>query len=149
MTWHVQSILHEDVARLWPVVAPLLAPAVARSEGRYDMRAVLDDLRTGRSLLWVVYDDEAVVHAAFTARAAHYPRATWLVVDFLGGADLAQWVETCDSVLAAFARDGGYDGVELVGRHGWARALAAFGWRENAVMLSRAAAGGSERTQDG
>lgn len=144
MTWRVQSIAHDELGRVWPVVAPMLAPAVERSEGRYDMRAVFDDLRNRRSLLWVVYDDRGVVHAAFTARGVHYPRATWLVVDFLGGAELALWVETCDRVLAEFARDAGYDGVELVGRRGWARALSAFGWRENAVVLSRSAAAGAQ-----
>ena len=135
MTWSVKSIHFNSVAAVWHIVAPMLAEAVELSEGRYDMRAVYDDLQSERSLLWVIYDETKVVQAAFTARKAVYPRASFLTVEFLGGADMALWVEECDRVLTAYATDCGLDGLELVGRKGWSRPLRSFGWRENAVML--------------
>lgn len=134
-TYTVQSISPGDTPAIWHIVAPMLAEAVSLSEGRYDMRAVFDSVQAQHSLLWVIYDEEKVVRAAFTAAKRQYPRAAFLCVEFLGGDDMAGWVTECDRVLTAYAHDAGLDGLELVGRKGWARALATSGWRENAVML--------------
>lgn len=133
--WSVRSIPAEDVPKHWHIVAPLLVDAVALSGGRYDMRAVLDGLVRKVALLWVIYDDDLVVRAAFTASRRQYPRAAWLCVEFLGGEDMASWVGEVDRTLTAYARDSGLAGLELVGRKGWVKALGPLAWRENAVML--------------
>lgn len=135
MAWSVRSILTADAAKIWHIVAPLLAPAVALTEGRYDMQAVFNQVREQRSLLWVVYDDDLVIKAAFIAAKRRYPCADWLAVEFMGGDGMNDWIETVVETLASFARESDLVGLEMAGRKGWTRVLAASGWRENAVLL--------------
>jgi len=144
MNWSVHYIQAKDLDAVWPLAAPLLEPAVGLSEGRYDMDAVRASLDKRHSLLWVVYADSLDVVAAFTTREARYPCASFLSVDFLGGGQMNEWVSKADEVLSNFARDAGLAGVEMVGRKGWAKALGAFGWRENAVMLVKTASVGAQ-----
>lgn len=136
MSWSVQYIRPEDLAQVWPLAMPLLAPAIAQSEGRYDIRAVHEQLTKRYALLWLVRDGSDVA-AAFTSRDAVYPRATYLCIDFLGGGRLAEWVETADRVLGSYATDAGFAGVEMLGRRGWVRTLAPFGWQHDAVLLTK------------
>lgn len=136
MSWTVRYIRPDDLPQVWPLAMPLLAPAVERSEGRYDLRAVHDRLRQKQSLLWLVRTGTDVA-AAFTTRDAVYPRATYLCVDFLGGDRLSEWVATADQVLTEYAAEAGFAGVEMLGRPGWLRTLDPFGWKQNAVMLTK------------
>jgi len=142
--WSTHYILPKDIEAIWPIVAPLLAPAVALSEGRYDMEAVRASLGERHSLLWVVYAEDKLIVAAFTTREARYPCATFLSVDFLGGEQMNDWVSAVDTVLSKYKTDAGLAGVEMVGRKGWTKALGAFGWRENAVMLVKTASVGAQ-----
>lgn len=140
MNWRLNTIRIDDVPKVWPIVAPLLAKAVALSGGRYDMRAVLAQLRDERAQLWVVYDENSVVAAAFTARRAVYPCSSWLTIEFLGGEGVTEWLPAVEGTLTAYAIEAGLEGVEMVGRVGWTKPLAAFGWGQNAVMLSKTVA---------
>lgn len=133
--WSVRSIPPDDVPKLWHIVAPLLSEAVTLSEGRYDMRAVLDSLRARHSLLWVIYDDDLVVRAAFTAAKRQYPKAAWLAVEFMGGDGMHEWIAAVVDTLTSYAKDSGLAGLEMSGRTGWKRVLGPLGWRENAVLL--------------
>lgn len=137
MTWQVRYIALEHLPLAWPVAAPLLAPAVELSEGRYDLTAVYEKLAQKFALLWLIDDGKDETVAAFISRIAVYPRRKLLSIDFMGGERMTDWVETTDRVLESFARDAGLDGVEMVGRAGWSRTLGALGWRQNAVMLIR------------
>lgn len=135
MTWTVIAVPREGVKTVWPVVAPLLAPAVEVSHGRMSMRSVLTWLLDGRYLLWVAHQEDLVVHAAFLTREAQYPERRVLTIDGCGGTQLDGWLEEADRVFRAHSRQAGLSGVELYGRPGWARALKQFGWQQSAVMV--------------
>lgn len=135
MSWTVSVVAHDDLEQVWPIAAPMLAAAVVRSEGRYNMHALFTSLQGKRALLWIVYDARQHVHAAFTTREAQYPCARWLSVDFLGGSGIDRWLTIVCTTLDDYARAADLEGVEMVGRPGWVKPLAASGWRQNAVML--------------
>lgn len=135
MTWVVSAVPPSEIKTIWPVVAPLLQPAIEYSGGRIDMRSVFEWLTDGRYLLWVAYQDVARIKAAFVTRVATYPRRKILAVDLAGGSNLNGWLEEVDKTFRAFSRQSGLSGVELYGRPGWARALRQFGWRQSAAMV--------------
>ena len=135
MTWQVRYIALEHLPLAWPVAAPLLAPAVELSEGRYDLTAVYEKLAQKFALLWLIDDGKDETVAAFVSRIAVYPRKRMLCVEFLGGEGMPEWVSTVDKVLAAYARDAGLEGLEMSGRLGWTRPLGALGWKQSAVSL--------------
>ncbi len=147
MTWSVRYIALEHLSLAWPVAAPLLAPAIELSEGRYDLASVYEKLAQKFALLWLIDDDKDETVAAFVSRIAAYPRRKLLSIDFMGGERMTEWVGTTDAVLENYARDAGLDGIEMVGRAGWSRTLGAFGWRQNAVMLIRPVTAGGRNFQ--
>jgi len=134
VTWTVAAIPREGVRTLWPVVAPLLAPAVEVAGGRMSMKTVLDWLDDGRYVLWVAHADDRLVKAAFVTREAQYPLKRMLTIEICGGTQLADWLETASAVFRAHSREFGLDGCEMFGRPGWARALRKVGWRSGVVM---------------
>jgi len=133
VTWSINIIQQKDLRTIWPAVAPLLAKAIAYSGGRYDLRALFEQIDEGRELLWVIYAD-GPIRAVFTSRETLYPRRTLLTVDFCGGADVSEWAEPITERLRAFARDRGLDGVEFYGRRGWGRIMKPFGWQQSVVL---------------
>ena len=135
MTWSVKAISVAQVPSVWHIAAKMLGPAVARSGGRYDLKAVFRQVIEERAVLWLVTDDKKDVYCAFTTREAHYPRAKYLCVDFMGGEGLSEWAADVCALLDRYAADSGLDGVEMYGREGWVRILQPFGWRRNGVML--------------
>lgn len=134
MTWTMTVVPKAGVRDLWPEIVPLLAPAVAQSNGRIDMGSVFDWLQRDLYLLWVVYPEPSSIRAAFLTRTAQYPRRRMLTVDAAGGSDLAEWVELADRTFRSYARQAELDGVELYGRPGWTRALRNLGWKQSAVL---------------
>jgi len=133
LTWSAGIVTADKVGLLWPVVAPLLEPAVARSGGRISMETVLSSFSAGTHLLWIVANDSTIT-AAFTTRVAQYPLKAMLVVECLGGSRLKEWVEGTSETLKRFAKDSGLDGVEMYGRFGWSKALAPYGWETSMVL---------------
>lgn len=133
--WSVRYVHQDHLPLAWPTAAPLLAPAIALSEGRYDLAAVYEKCANKLALLWLVDDEKNETVAAFISRIAAYPRKRFLSIDFLGGDQMAEWVETTDAVLSDYVRDAQLDGIEMVGRAGWTKSLGSLGWRQNAIML--------------
>jgi hypothetical protein len=133
VTWQINIIAQKDLRAIWPVVAPLLAKALAYSGGRYDLHTLFGQIDEGKELLWVIYAD-GPVRAAFTSRETMYPKRTLLTVDFLGGDGVNEWAGPITERLAAFANDRGLDGVEFYGRPGWGRVMKPFGWRQSVVL---------------
>lgn len=134
------TIPTEQVPDVWPIVAPLLAPAVRYAGGRFDMQALFHELRESKQLLWVVRNDRGPVVAAITTRVAAYPRRKMLAVDTCGGEHMQEWLGMVTDTLRNFAHASDLDGVELYGRHGWQRALRQYGWRSPLVLCELDAA---------
>ena len=82
-----------------------------------------------------VVSDDAGIKAAFIVSKRQYPRSAWLAVEFMGGDGMNDWIELVVERLTGFATESGLAGLEMAGRKGWTRVLAASGWRENAVLL--------------
>lgn len=147
--WHMKSIRTDDVREMWPVVVPLLAPAIAATNGRTNMGVVFRHLTDNKCILWVAYaDEEQQVTAAFITRVAQYPLKKMLVVDACGGERMAEWLPTVVEVFERFAVDSKLDGVEMYGRPGWTRALRPYGWSTTLVLCESNAVVAGEPRQE-
>lgn len=145
MTWTMTAVPPGEVKAIWPTVAPLLAPAVEYSNGRISMSSLLDWLLDQRYLLWVTYDTDRKIAAAFITREARYPCRKMLTIDICGGSEMRFWASEADKTFRAYAEAAGLDGVELYGRSGWTRALKNLGWTSGTVLLETDTASGVAR----
>lgn len=123
---------------LWPGVKDLLALAVAQSNGELDMDYVERKLGEGRMQLWVVADREGPrILAAAVTEFVEYPKRCLLRITLLGGTRLDEWAELLKENFEFFAKSNNADGLEVVGRKGFARKLVPFGFKEKYVVMVR------------
>jgi len=104
-------------------VRPLLAKSIKHCGGRYDIEDVIENITTKRQQLWVAFDeaDHNKIIAAFTTHVLPYPQIKALVVQFLGGVRVHEWIHIADDSITRFASDQGCEFIEAPGRFGWDR----------------------------
>lgn len=113
-----------EVAAIWEDVAPLLAKAVARAEGRASLHKCYDDCVTGERLLWVAIRDSRILLTAVTS-VQEFPGRTYLRIDQCGGSCLREFLAKGLLAFKEWAKAHGCNGVLLDGRRGWSRLLKA------------------------
>ena len=118
---------------VWPHVERLLSPAIDQSGGRYTIDATRHAISTGEMQLWVAHEDSQI-YAAMTSSVVVYPAKKMLAVIHCGGRMMGLWLPTMSSV-EAWAKSHGCEGVEIVGRAGWAKALP--GYARSGTLIER------------
>lgn len=113
----------ELIEKMWPVVAPLLEPAVKRSNGCYETSDVYADIQTGHQELWVDVDenDALKINAAMTTMFDRYPRKKSLKVVFAGGKKMKKWFPEFVELIEGYAKENGVTMLECYGRSGWSK----------------------------
>lgn len=114
-------VLAQDVPMVWPIVAPLLAPAVVRADGQIEIDDVYQQLITRDMQLFTAWDGTDCLAAAVT-QIICYPRRKVLGIPFIGGRKRGDWL-SFQPVFEAWARDKGCDALEGYARPGWLRVL--------------------------
>lgn len=117
----IRQIHQPLINEYWPLVAPLLQPAIDHGQ-RAKPPEVYQWLLRGEWQLWVCGSVREIKAAAVTAVTV-YPGSKWLAVVLVGGSDMPRWLEEGLDTLERFALGAGCDGVEIVGRPEWGRVL--------------------------
>lgn len=125
----------DEVGRVWPLVKSLLQPAVDRTGGRWSLDDVRRYLMDGRSLLWVIFDDD--IRAAFVTRVIEYPSMRCLSVDFIGGRSRHLWMGLMREKMLKFAKETGAQKLECWGRPGWSGDSRRYGYNEASRLFER------------
>lgn len=105
---------------LWPCVEALLDRAVHK--GGNDWQEVRDSLESGLAQLWLTVTDKPIV--AMVTRLDGNTLEVWLA----GGAVLSGSVPFLETAIEASKQAGATNG-RIIGRKGWQRVLAPYGWR--------------------
>ncbi len=126
----------EYVPMEWPRIYDLLKPAVDRSNGRWNMQAVLSILCTGGQQLWLVLENEIPV-GAMTTQIVEYPRKRLLAIHFLGGKGFDEWGDEILSAAERYAADAGCQGIEIGARFGFWPFLKRRGYRKAYCIYER------------
>ena len=131
MTWQVGIVPLVAVKLAWPQVAPLLAPAVAQSGGRADMRSLFQAIMAEQRTLWTVRSAAGDTVAAFTTHVSSYPTGLRLLsLDFIGGKRMTDWLSNVSDRLDDYVADMDLAGIQHTSeRLGWDRVLRNIGWR--------------------
>lgn len=130
----ISPIRPEFVDAIWPEVVRMLEPAVTRSNGRFTLPDVRDEILRGELVLWLVVQD-SVPKAFYTTRISDYPSRRALVIDWLGGADMDLWLDVAIGEMQSHARTNRCEHLEFCGRAGWKKVLVNRGWKPEYVAF--------------
>jgi hypothetical protein len=126
----LSSVPAAAVGVVWPDVEPMLRRAIQSSGGYYNTAVILDGIFKGHLGLWVVLDDATPI-AALTTRIDKMPNATVLVMDWIGGTRMREWLPLAQKTFEQYGRDNGCTELHGFGRKGWDRVLRKHGWKPN------------------
>jgi|GEM_PF-3162707 len=124
--------------RTWPEIHTLLAPAIERG-GDTTTHELIDDLLSGRAILWVKRNGGEPIAAAVTT--LHTDRTVHC--QLFGGLGSLGCIDELIDVVAERARPIGVEAITIQGRVGWERVLGARGWRKKQVVMERVIGGPS------
>lgn len=104
-----------------------LAEAIAYNQGEWDFQDMVQMLESGQMLFWKIPNSETLAVTEFVK----YPKKTRLRVVLLVGEFNEIVVQFYDDLVKQM----GLDGIEVIGRKGWVRALRPFGYKEASTVL--------------
>ncbi len=120
------------VAEFWPHVRGLILGAIART-GLSHTRDVEASILSGRSLLWITWDGQAIDAAAATEIVANDLGKVCVLVA-CGGRNRRRWFPMLGKI-EVYAKAEGCSCVRILGRRGWARLLKSYAARH--VVLEK------------
>ena len=116
----VSMVPTKHVTDIWDAVMPHLKKAADYTYGRFDVEDILDCITDYEHTLWIAFDEESIKGAVVTM-IRQYPRKKYLDMVFTGGVELEKWKKPMLELLQKWAFDTECDGIESVGRPGWAK----------------------------
>ena len=118
------------LAEAFVAAKPRLQAALDRAGGEYTLDDIWDIVASGEGQLW--HNDEF----SGVTQVIDYPQKKVVLVHLAGG-DLDALLKAAGpgGDLEKFAKIVGADGIEIVGRRGWVRAMADIGYREQYVRV--------------
>ena len=119
MTHTIALIPPNYVQTLWDDVEKYLAPAVARSHGRWDMQSLYESLRKMEQLLWVAFNEDNIIEGVATTEFTMYPKKKMLTLQYIGGENFNDWCWCMLEKFNSWAKDNECDGIEGTARHGF------------------------------
>lgn len=122
----------EHVGLVWAEAEPLLRPAIATADGKFNPEDVRKELEAGVLLLWIAADNMVPV-AAVTTRIVRYPQCKAVAMDWIGGARMREWLPLAHQTLLRYAKQNDCTHLEGYGRKAWGRWLRRFGWRPDYI----------------
>lgn len=134
----VLPIDRKDVFDFWPIVFEHMKDAEGLTHGRVSADDMMMDALVGDSLIWIIFDPEAVddIYGVAITRILKYPNSLTVLMEFCGGRDADVWFANAEATLVEYAKSVGADMVEALGRRGWIRKLGA-DWSSERVILTK------------
>jgi hypothetical protein len=125
MRWSVELLCIDPkrVDEIWPHAEPLLRSACRRTglSAFADLKA---DILSGRSLLWIAWNGEAIEAAAATV-LINSENGKVCIIAACGGRGIDRWLSLIGGI-ETYARNEGCARIRIYGRKGWQRLLEGF-----------------------
>jgi hypothetical protein len=126
----------DDVERQWERMLRFLGPAIETSNGRWTPEDVFNELAAGRLLGWVLIEGP-LLYGAGIGEIHQYPGCRVFCCLWLGGVQSELWMDLLDSTVSAWAAEHGCTRMEIIGRKGWERMGARFGFKPSYVFFEK------------
>jgi hypothetical protein len=126
----------KQVHLLWPIVAPLLRKAIART-GLSAFREIERDILQGHALLWLAVSGEgsaAAIDAVASTSLQETDAGNVCVITACAGARMSRWLPLIEQI-ETYAKNEGCTCIRIFGRKGWLRALD--GYRAKHIIMDK------------
>lgn len=134
---NISLVPPENIMDVWSKVRDYLEEAVATSNGRWTTEYLCFALASGRSQLWIAFDDQQEVIGTLTTEVTNYPAKRVLSMHFLGGKDFDLWYGELLQQISRFAKDADCDGLEGVARFGFWKFLKEDGFEKTSAFYEK------------
>jgi hypothetical protein len=126
----------DETPGYWPQIEPWITAALSHGSIMYTPREVYNSLISRNMKLWLAFDGEEL-KACAVSHVFNYSVAKCLNFLAAGGSDADEWLRF-DSVICEYARLLDCEQVEFVGRDGWRKKAAPYGYRAVATVFRKA-----------
>jgi hypothetical protein len=112
----------------WELAKPFLQKAIDLNRGEFELDDIHQLVLDKKMQLWGIHDGE--LKAVMVTEIIIYPRMKRLRVVLNGGVLIDTWLDVVMDTLDRFKAAHGCKDIEILGRRGWVRKLAKYGYRE-------------------
>jgi len=132
----MNSTQHDGFAEAWERSKPYMVTALKKSGDEYDVDDLLAMIKDDRAIFYPIKKGAAVFQVAV------YPRRRKLRLWLIGGEvgedfNLFHSIGTVMEAAESLAKKYGCDGIECTGRKVYERMLKPYGYKHQAVLLTR------------
>jgi len=118
------------VEHMWDQAEPFLAMAIPYAAGECNLEKMKDEAIAGRTLVFLVSNENHEVIAAMSAEVIDYPSGKRvLVMGMVGGTDMGEWIDDVVDKLQQLGKGFGCESAYITGRPGWLRRLSKHGFK--------------------
>lgn len=129
----IRYITTDKLESYWPVLAPLIEPALDEEIAIEDVyHQAMDE----RMAIMSIADGGEIV-ASCVCEFVDYPQLRALRVVALGGKDMKKWLSQLIEFLDTWAIEQKMDRVEQMGRDGWMRVLNEYGYKKRYTFMTK------------
>tara|TARA_R110000765_G_scaffold38570_5_gene84527 strand:- start:126 stop:548 length:423 start_codon:yes stop_codon:yes gene_type:complete len=134
--YKVSLVPADAVTKVWDKIEELVDKVIPYTYGRMIAADVLHNLIINHYHLWIIEKEDTIKAIAIT-EFMKYPRKTVLLINFISGDKLSEWIEELDRVLVKFSKETGCDFLEACGRAGWERKVTRLGWKKKFTIVEK------------
>jgi len=134
--YKVSLVPADAVTKVWDKIEELVDKVIPYTYGRMIAADVLHNLIINHYHLWII-EKEDIIKAIAITEFMKYPRKTVLLINFISGDKLSEWIEELDRVLVKFSKETGCDFLEACGRAGWERKVTRLGWKKKFTIVEK------------
>ena len=123
----------DEVQEAWIKAAPFLLPAITRGD-EFTPEQVLSAIESGEMQL-VIFEQGHAFGAIVTDGVARPNGQKVMRVIFAGGIGMDVLRDSVVAAIKSAAVASGFNKIELIGRDGWLKTLADYGFRKTAILM--------------
>tara|TARA_R100000995_G_scaffold84664_1_gene64152 strand:- start:909 stop:1328 length:420 start_codon:yes stop_codon:yes gene_type:complete len=135
--YEVSLVPTNEITKVWDRIEPLVDKVIPYTYGRMLTVDVLHSLIINHYHLWIIYKDDEEIEAIAITEFMKYPRKTVLLINFISGDNLDDWIKELDKTLVKFSKESGCDFLEACGRAGWERKVTKLGWIKKFTIVEK------------
>jgi hypothetical protein len=125
----VYGVKHDHITEVWQVASPFIERALYHARGKFVLDDIKKNLENRIMQLWLAFTNEDL-SACFVTHVLDFPQERTLEIVFCGGDELDIWDEPVWEVISDYGRTNKCKSCEVIGRRGWKKKLAKFGFEE-------------------